>query len=113
MSYAATSKQNAYFKSLTGQWLPRGCSKSKASSLIDKAKRGEIVKPKDVVRVGGYRFYQPGSTGHLVVSYAVWVNYRMTAQSFSTIEDALAVARAHHPDAEIEQSTSIAEYCPD
>jgi len=99
--FSATSKQWAYFRSLTGESLPSGCSKNKASALIKKALAGEYVKAKAKVHVHGYRLYSPGHKDHGIVKFEVTKNYLPTAPSFETFEQAAAYAQAHFANEEI------------
>src|SRR4249919_4260923 len=87
MSFQATSKQQAYFRSLTGEYLPRGTGKSKASAMIKKALAGEITRKPDVVTVYGWRF-DAVTLRHMTpemqtVKYAVDQNYRQVNGNFA------------------------------
>jgi hypothetical protein len=91
----ATKKQQGYFKSLTGEWLPRGTSMQTASRMIDKAKRGEIEKKIPVLRVYGSRLWSPTHRDHGVVSYVVDQDHRPCLGPFATFEQAQARAEAY------------------
>jgi hypothetical protein len=91
----ATKKQQGYFKSLTGEWLPRGTSSSRASQLIDKAKRGEIAKKVPVLRVAGQSIWSPGWVDHNVVKYVADLDYRPCLGPFATFAEAEQAARAY------------------
>ena len=113
MSYEATAAQRSYFHSLTGEWLPRGTSKSKASSMIKKAIAGEITRKPDVVRVFGYRLtgtmtqMQERATGiQSPVIYTVEVN-RNPGPTFKTLAEAETFARARYTEATIEVSDAV------
>jgi len=113
-SYQATSKQNGYYKNLTGEWLPRGTSKSQASRLIEKALKGEIVKKADRIEVNGYSFFNPGHIHHQKVFYRVCKNYRDEKSGFDTFEAALKWAKAFFDGQEIiESPNTVAQYCAD
>ena len=99
--WSATSKQWSYFKALTGESLPSGCTKSKASALIKKALAGEYVKTKAKVHVHGYRLYSPGHRDHGVVKFEITKNYLPTSTSFETFSQAEAYAQAHFANEEI------------
>jgi hypothetical protein len=109
--YKSTRKQWAYFRSLTGDSLPSGCSMSEASRLIDKAKRGEYVRPADKVTVTAWRF--TGLAAECLteemkaVKYAVYRNYQQERSGFESLEAAELWARAMFPNAEIEVSRTV------
>jgi hypothetical protein len=91
----ATKKQQGFYKSLTGEWLPRGTSSSRASQLIDKAKRGEITKKVPVLRVKGQSIWSPGWVDHNVVKYVVDRDYAPLLGPFATFAEAQAEAEAY------------------
>jgi hypothetical protein len=111
--FRATSKQFGYFRSITGQSLPAGCSKSKASSLIKQALAGKIVPQKQLVKVYGWRF--SGLAAECLkeelkgIFYAIDCDYRQVAGPYQSLAQAEAVARNMYPTAQIEVSDSIRE----
>lgn len=115
MTYAATTKQKAFYKSLTGKALPYGVSKSKASSMIDAAMKGKPpfkAKP-PIVEVQGFKFYNPGHASHQVRKFAISVDYRLGMKLYETFDEALTVAKAQYPDVNIIESpnTTYEQYC--
>lgn len=112
-SYKSTPKQWAYFRSLTGDSLPSGCSKSEASRLIKQAQNGTYKRKQDQVKVYAWRFTGLAAeclTAEMkAVKYAVDRNYNMERTGFASLEDAERWARAMFPAAVIEISTGIRE----
>lgn len=110
-SFKASPKQFSYYRSLTGQALPYGCTKSKASQLIKQALDGNAPKKRDVVTVYGWQF--SGLAAECLkeelkgVRYAVDLNYHQVKGPFKSLAEAEQVARSIFPDAAIEVSTSI------
>lgn len=111
--FKATTKQWAYFRKLTGESLPSGCSKDKASRLIKQALNGTYVKKKDLVRAYAWRFSGLAAEclmeEHKGIKYAVDKNYRLEKNGFESLEAAEQWARAMFPEADIEVSNSIRE----
>lgn len=111
--YRATSAQWAYFRKLTGESLPQGCNKDKASRLIKQALAGTYQKKKDKVTAYAWRFTGLAAEclkeEHKGIKYAVDKNYRLEKNGFESLEAAEAWARAVFPDAEIEVSNSVRE----
>lgn len=92
--YASTAKQWGYFKALTGHSLPSGCSKSEASSLIDKAKKGEWKPALRIIEVGRFQFHHGFQGPDSTIHWAVWVDHRTVGGMFGTQEEAERYARA-------------------
>ena len=113
MTYAATKKQQGYYKHLTGEWLPRNCSKSRASQLIDKALRGEIKKKQDEVKVGRQAVFFMGQ--YMPEQIVVEKNfYPVPHPRFESFEDAESWARANFPGARIEVDRAhVRQVCTD
>lgn len=96
--FRSTPKQWGYFRALTGQSLPSGCSKKEASRLIDLAKRGEWKpKPRNVA-VCAYRVVDWEKTGP--VTYEVQVDYMPCAPRWDNQAAAIAYAEALLRDGE-------------
>jgi hypothetical protein len=110
--FRASPKQRAYFHSLTGETMPFDTSKSKASSLIAKALRGEITRKVEPVKVYGWRFSGLAAEclkpEFKVTKYAVDQGYARVA-SFDTLAEAEAFARSRFDDAAIEVSPYVRE----
>lgn len=110
-SFKASPKQFSYFRSLTGESLPSGCSKSKASSLINQALKGTYQKKRDQVTVYAWQF--SGLAAECLteqmkqVRYAIDCNFRQLKTDFDSLASAEAYARAFYPDAAIEVLTSV------
>lgn len=100
-SYEATTKQRAYYHSLTGEWPPRGASKSKVSKMIDDAKAGKIKRKARVIRVYGYQAFDVmlGDANSPAGNYTkrkfhVTVDHYQQGPLYETWDEAVAAAEA-------------------
>lgn len=92
----ATKAQQGFYKSLTGEWLPRNCTKARASQLISAAKNAPPrVAAWRVQRVGFWTTMgrTPGNT-ELPDFWEVSCDYTPRGPQFKTCEAAEAFARA-------------------
>ena len=117
-SFQATAKQRSYYRSLTGVDMAWGTSKSKASTLIAKALKGDRPAPKaDIVKVYPWRFdaltLRVMTPEMQAVKYAVDRNYQPVNSQFATLAEAEAFARARFPEAQIEVTNNIREHYMD
>ena len=97
MTYRSTKAQWGYFRKLTGDSLPSGCSKSEASRLIKQALAGKYVKKRTTVRVFGLCFTgaMEIANGTSRIRYTVEADYTPGPQ-FDTFAEAEACARARY-----------------
>lgn len=117
--YASTTKQWSYFRALTGHSLPSGCSKSEASRLIDKAKRGEWAPALRNIEICQTKM-TTGAFDHcmkaefLAPYWEVSIDYRSAGPHFETQEAAMAWATAQLRTGEtVAVSTSIRSHLVD
>ena len=109
-SYEATKAQRVFYFKLTGEWPPRGASKSKVSKMIDDAKNGKLPAPKArKVEVHGYQPYVTMLNGYDVLKFVVSIDYRHQGPSHATYEEALAFAKGllREGDELIEAPTTV------
>ena len=119
MTYEATKKQQGLYRKLTGEWLPRKCSKSKASTLIKAALAGNGPKPEIAVRAHQVRMTMDACRADAAtyvppIHWEIQRNYYpVGGGSYETAEAALAAATAMFPGAEIKVGTGVAQICVD
>ena len=116
MNYEATKKQLALYRKLTGEWLPRGCGKAKASKLIAEALAGNGPKP--MIKVGRYRVTTTmDSCRKDAATYVPPIRWEVSRNYLpvyglpleATKEEAIAFAQAKFPGVEIIVSDGIRE----
>lgn len=89
-TYAATRAQRSYFYKLTGEYLPFGCGKGKASKLIAQALAGEWKAAPRKVQVSSYQVLTRETYGPR--TWEVLVDYHPKAARFDN--EAAAIAHA-------------------
>jgi hypothetical protein len=112
-SYKSTPAQWSYFRKLTGHSLPSGCSKSKASRLIEQALAGKWKPPVRVIEVGRWRLTDCfGSKSE--PKWLVWVDHRTVGPHFDTCAQATEWAATQVREGEtVAVKDSIYEQCAD
>src|SRR6478609_961961 len=81
----ASKAQQGFYKSLTGEWLPRGTSKSRASQMIAKAKAAGPAAPKPrEISVSGCIVQDPCRVDNGRHTFEVYIDYRFVRGGFET-----------------------------